>query len=226
MNTKVGNFFVSIGRGIKKGFFGLINWIKTTAWIQPLLIVAVILGIILCIKPIGSLIGNLFNPDTTYQFYRQHTADMDDVLTVMNKDGTSIVLFYSEDSSSKDAETAIINFNAANPSVSWYCINVDGTSDEENDLGQTEKEQLQDQFANEFLDQYDNLYYELPESMKDSNYPTTLATDSAAIPTPLFARYDKGELYGVKVGVNSTNPGKDLDNFINGTKEDWANFTI
>ena len=92
MNTKVGNFFVSIGRGIKKGFFGLINWIKTTAWIQPLLIVAVILGIILCIKPVGSLIGNLFNPDTTYQFYRQHTADMDDVLTVMNKEARILLV--------------------------------------------------------------------------------------------------------------------------------------
>lgn len=35
---KIGNFFAKIGQGIKKGFLGLISWIKNTAWIQPLLL--------------------------------------------------------------------------------------------------------------------------------------------------------------------------------------------
>ena len=35
---------------IKKGFLGVIGWIKNTAWVQPLLIVGAIFGLIMSIK--------------------------------------------------------------------------------------------------------------------------------------------------------------------------------
>ena len=65
---KVGNFFAKIGQGIKKGFLGLVNWIKNTAWIQPLLIVGLIFGVIMSIKPFVSWIGGVLNPDENYRF--------------------------------------------------------------------------------------------------------------------------------------------------------------
>ena len=73
--NKVGNFFVKIGQGIKKGFLGLIDWVKNTAWIQPLLIVGLIFGVILSIKPVISWVDGLLNPDQTYAFYNEHETE-------------------------------------------------------------------------------------------------------------------------------------------------------
>lgn len=234
MNNKIGNFFASIGRGIKRGFFGLINWVKNTAWIQPLLIVGVIFGVILCIKPVTSWIGGLFNPDETYAFYREHNSDIDTVYDryIKTNEGTAILFFYGDDSTaSADAEKSIINFNAANPSVDWYCIDVDSDDTTLDENGKTKDEILLEKFQYNFFDEYAAKYATLPSSMKSSDYPDelTLSDDdgsNAKIPTPLMARYDNGELIGVKVGISTSNASKDLNNFILGDPADWINFTI
>ena len=54
------------------GFFvGIWNWIKNTAWVQPLLIVGIIFGVIFSIRPIVDGITNAVNSqDTSMDFYK------------------------------------------------------------------------------------------------------------------------------------------------------------
>ena len=134
MNNNVGNFFVTIGEGIKKAFFSVVDWVKNTAWVQPLLIVGVIFGVILGIKPTINFIGGLFNPDTSFVFYRDRTvSDMTDILNKLDDTKTSIIIFYSDsDSSSQSIETSLITYSSENKNINWYCVDVlDNSSDED-----------------------------------------------------------------------------------------------
>ena len=60
--------FIAIGRFFKK----IWEWIKSTAWVQPLLIVAVIFGIIFSINPIADAIKEAVEADDTGEFYEDH----------------------------------------------------------------------------------------------------------------------------------------------------------
>ena len=139
--NKVGNFFISIGKGIKKGFLGLINWIKNTAWIQPLLIVGLIFGAILCIKPVINWVGDIFNPDETYAFYNENKYTIDGIEDKVKDDERAIVIFYSDDDSvCGSIEKELKSFASNNkPSAgaenqnaaTWYCIDI--TLDDEDE---------------------------------------------------------------------------------------------
>lgn len=62
----IGNFFVRIGR-----------WIKNTAWIQPLLIVGGIFGIIFSIPYITKWVGSWFDSDTDAEvYYNKHKLSL------------------------------------------------------------------------------------------------------------------------------------------------------
>ena len=62
----IGNFFVRIGR-----------WIKNTAWIQPLLIVGGIFGIIFSIPYITKWVGTWFEGDTDADvYYKKHKISL------------------------------------------------------------------------------------------------------------------------------------------------------
>ena len=60
--------FKAIGRFFKK----IWDWIKTTAWVQPLLIVGIIFGIIFSINPIVNAIKGAINSDDTGKFYEKY----------------------------------------------------------------------------------------------------------------------------------------------------------
>lgn len=63
--------FKAIGRFFK----GIWNWIKTTAWVQPLLIVVIVFLIIFSFSsssPLMKWIKSLSNTDTTGEFFNQH----------------------------------------------------------------------------------------------------------------------------------------------------------
>lgn len=62
--------FIAIGRFFKK----IWEWIKTTAWVQPLLIVAVIFGIIFSINPIADAIKEAVEADDAGEFYEDHNV--------------------------------------------------------------------------------------------------------------------------------------------------------
>ncbi len=236
--NKVGNIFVRIGRGIKKGFFGLINWIKNTAWIQPLLIVGLIFGVILSIKPIANWIGGIFNPDETYAFYNQNKTDIEDIENRYVKDskGTVILLFYNDESTTcANIEKTLRNFAATNASVRWYCIDTVENNADRDSNGKTDQDYFNEYFINNFLDMFDESYSNIISNynnMASSDYADGITWgdddgSSLSIPTPLFARYDDGKLIGIKPSISSSKTYQDLENFITGNPEtDWKTFKL
>lgn len=230
-NNKVESFFIKLGRGIKKVFFGLINWIKNTAWVQPLLIVGVIFGVILCIKPVTQAIGNLFNPDESFVFYREHKTTMEKAKEEAETSKGTVILFFYADSSStcKSVEKTIKNFQANHNEVSWYTIDCDGNNEDYIDNKPiTEQDKIIDSFTNIFLDEYAIKYETAPECLKSSSYTSLeLGTGTTAIPTPMLARYDGGVLQGVKIDLSTSKTADDLDNFVLGDVEkDWPTFEL
>ena len=223
--NKVGNFFVKIGQGIKKGFFGLIDWVKNTAWIQPLLIVGLIFGVILSIKPVTGWIDGLLNPDQTYAFYNEHetefTKDFDDKLKEKSKDGkTVIAIYYSDaDSTCASIEKTLRSFAASNNEVEWYCVNTNYTGDDAE-----EKQDLLDEYID--IDCYDVSYRQMfvYKDLVDKSYEDKWVdeTGKLTLPLPLFVRYETGNIYGVKPNVNSSKTYDDLERFVIGDKTtDW-----
>ena len=65
----IGNFFVKIW-----------NWIRDTAWIQPLLIVGLIFGVIFSIPSISKGIKNLSDNSGKYAFINKNTMRSDELL--------------------------------------------------------------------------------------------------------------------------------------------------
>lgn len=64
-------FFKAIGRFFK----GIWDWIKSTAWVQPLLIVVIVFAVIFSFSsssPLMKWIKSLSNSDTTGQFFDKH----------------------------------------------------------------------------------------------------------------------------------------------------------
>jgi len=233
-NSTVESFFVKIGRGIKKGFLGLINWIKNTAWIQPLLIVGVIFAAILCIKPVINRVGEIFNPDESFVFYRENKTTMEKAKekALEQKDGTVILIFYADSNSAcTSVEKSIKNFQAShsNEKVSWYAIDCDGNDTDKIDgKPTTEQDEIIDEFTNTFYEDYAITYENGPECLKSSSHSTLeIGTGKNAIPTPMMARYDNGELVGVKIELSTSKTADDLDNFVLGSvSEDWPTFEL
>ena len=226
--NNVGNFFVNIGEGIKKAFFAVVDWVKNTAWVQPLLIVGVIFGVILGLKPAINFVGGLFNPDVSFVFYREHTvSDMKTILTNLPEEGTSIVIFYSDsDSSSESIETSLITYSGSNRKINWYCVDVlDNSTDE--DIQKENQTKINNDFQDTYLDAYAESYNKMPVDMKNSSYSElTISNDDTTnvkIPTPIFARYDGKELVGVRIGLSSSKTYDDIKLFAEGTREEWQN---
>lgn len=77
--------FKTIGRGFK----AIWDWIKTTAWIQPLLIVALVFGVIFSISPLTELFKSWSNSDTAGEFYKDHRKGFADLYSDIFTSGNS-----------------------------------------------------------------------------------------------------------------------------------------
>ena len=90
-----------VTNAIKKFFLSIINWVKTTAWVQPLLIVGAIFGLIMSIKPISNLIGKLTTNTNESAFYDGNLVNLDELnkkieATEENTNKTLIVIYIDE----------------------------------------------------------------------------------------------------------------------------------
>lgn len=234
---KIGNFFVKIGQGIKKGFIGLINWVKNTAWIQPLLIVGLIFGVILSIKPVTSWITGLLNPDTTYLFFKDNNAefskDLDEDYKTKSKDGkTYIVIYYSDDDSdcaNIESTLRTLKQDLGTRKFDWNCIN---TNFEEEDDQKFFEDNFNDDEYNIIMGslipskENENLY---ASDLVDKDCYDKLSNDDGdlSLPLPLFVRYTNGEICGVKAKYNTDISGNkayyDIKRFVSGDPTtDWT----
>lgn len=71
-------------KAIGRFFAKIWNWIKETAWIQPLLIVGLIFGVIFAIPPITKGIEELQENGPKYGFIDKHTVSAKDLLAYEN----------------------------------------------------------------------------------------------------------------------------------------------
>ena len=136
--------FIAIGRFFKK----IWEWIKSTAWIQPLLIVAVIFGIIFSINPIINGIKSLTEADDTGEFYEEHNVKYNALFTglqnqseqykkdikkgdkiINDNSGEILVIYIDSNSASADLEDEIARFYKNNAEGCKFYI-VDFNSDE------------------------------------------------------------------------------------------------
>lgn len=235
--NRLGELFINIGRGIKKGFFGLITWIKETAWVQPLLIVGAIFGLILSIKPVVSWVSGLFTPTEAYDFYVTHTvSDMEklesDYIDSTNGDKyTIMVVFYAHsDSTSADVEKIVKNFTSNkyfDKQVVWYCVDAD--DEDPNAVKHKENQDaINDTFQEVFLDTYNAVFKTMPNGLKTTSADDLTFCDddttNTKIPTPLICRYNyvnsevKYECDGVHTGAISAD---DLQLFVEGNAKEW-----
>ena len=78
-------------------FVKLWRWIKDTAWIQPLLIVGIIFGIIFSIQPFVNWIKSLNSDETaTVNYFKGYKKSLDGILDVDSKEGKSKAVDHSE----------------------------------------------------------------------------------------------------------------------------------
>ena len=94
-------FFKAIGRFFK----AIWDWIKTTAWVQPLLIVVIVFAIIFSFSstsPLMKWIKGLANSDTTGEFYEEHSTVFSDLYSDIFVSGKSGYEYNCEDGKRPD----------------------------------------------------------------------------------------------------------------------------
>lgn len=88
--NSIGQFFIKIWR-----------WFLDTAWVQVLLIVGVIIGIVMSISPLVSWISGLVEKSKASTFYKSHAITYEQLVTEkINSDGKQFVVVFHQESCS------------------------------------------------------------------------------------------------------------------------------
>ena len=126
--------FKAIGRFFKK----IWEWIKSTAWVQPLLIVAIIFGIIFSINPIVNGIKGLVDQDTTGEFYKKNEVQFRDLFlsdvinnqeknystkNLLNDNSGKVMVLYVKDNTMESDVITFMN-SARGQNCKLYVVNM------------------------------------------------------------------------------------------------------
>lgn len=210
---------------IKKGFLGFIGWIKNTAWVQPLLIVGAIFGLIMSIKPISNWIGQITDVNTTYTFYDSRYVNLEELeakIDATEEDtNKTLLVFYIREANDTCAncqtqEKYIQSFFNSDHSKyenarDYEIVVLDIASDEFLD----EDEEVDYEIIKDHIEKY-NLEYTF-EEIQETNSAwisngTIDVTADDPISTPCIARYEDGKCVGIKMGYTSEDI-KDFERF-------------
>ncbi len=206
----IGGFFKKIGR-----------WIKETAWIQPVLIVGAIFGLIMSIKPISNWITGLTKVTSESNFYKTNLVNYEELVKKVDENGEEdvlIVIFIKEEneqceqciSQQKDFE----NFFAANHSVAEngrkYSIAVLDIAADEFDEDEVKDDEVLRSVHEDIIEKWalDSIWDDMPS---DFNAPggtqdTFIDLNSEdPLPTPTIARFDGNTCVGVAMGYEDSN---------------------
>lgn len=180
-------FFIAIGRFFKK----IWEWIKQTAWIQPLLIVAIIFGIIFSISPITEAIKEAIEADDTGEFYEEHNVkynvlfedlpnqgnqykkDCEKGKKILKEGATgTVIVIYLDSAASANLEGEIASFYKSIESTDTKFYIVDFSSEENTNstYDEDEKEFINDSgkvYYNHLLDQISDAYNDKKASEED-----------------------------------------------------------
>lgn len=185
---KIGNFFGSIWR-----------WFKETAWIQIILLVGLVVGVVLCINPVVNGITKLIESNKTVTFYKDNRityAQYDEYVKGQESGNENqfIVLFYSDTCTHCEAiQKSVRDFYKENDTQKIYTINI---SDEDY-ITESEKSILGEDFA--------PVYNNMAAEEKNEDYPTYPVAEK--IVTPTFVVVRDGGPIKVILGVPETKDG-------------------
>lgn len=213
---------------IKKFFLAIINWVKATAWVQPLLIVGAIFGLIMSIKPISNWIGEVTNVEGTSKFYDNRFVNLEELELKIDETGdntkkTLIVIYIQEDNKEcancKAAEKPLENFFNSDHSKyenarDYEIVVLDIASDEfiDEDTG----DELLD--IRDHIEKYglEYVYADIAESnsswVNAAGKEIDSSDEDSPLATPCIARYEDGACVAVKMGYDS-NDKKEFEKF-------------
>ena len=185
---KIGNFFGSIWR-----------WFKDTAWIQIILLVGVVVGVVLCINPVVNGIKSLVQSQQTVTFYKDKKITYTEYESLVNYqeaglENQFIVLFYSDTCSHCESiQKSVRSFYKDNQDQKIYTINID----DEDDITQADKSILAESYA--------RVYNNMAPEEKNEDYENYPINDLIVTPTFVVIR-DNAPLK-VILGVPSDKAG-------------------
>lgn len=193
----IGQFFVRIWR-----------WFLDTAWIQVLLIIGVIIGIVMSISPLVSWISRMIEESKQSTFYADNKIDYSDIKTKSEASNAKqfVVIFYSDTCSNCEADQPYIESFAKNhkDEIDFFSINVD----DEDSIGDEDIAYLNEIYANVYNGQDDDY--------KNDDYVEYDDSDAYSILTPLMAWYQpeisKEEPFRVFLGMDNGNKEEAVKN--------------
>ncbi len=202
-------------------FKNIVKWVKETAWIQPLLIVGCVFGLIASIKPISNAIGEWTKPTSSSNFYKRNLVSYDELVTKVNSNGENdvlIVIFIKEKNETceqcNNQQSQFEKFFSANHEKAEdgrkYNVAVLDIASDEFTEDKVEDNELKDIAELIELWNLDTTWIDMPSEYnapsggeisekidKDDEYNP--------LPTPTIARFDGKECVGVAMGYDSTN---------------------
>lgn len=207
-----------VTNAIKRFFTSIINWVKTTAWVQPLLIVGAIFGLIMSIKPISNFIGDITTRETESTFYDRHKTNLEPLEKKIDETDTNDVLLviYIDEANEgncpncKAQEKPLeqffnLNHKDLEAERDYEIAVLDINEDEfvEDKVGEDKVKDIRDHIEKYALD------YVFEEVKSNNNSWTSNGTidvrEEHPISTPCIARYEDGKCVAVMMGYSQGN---------------------
>lgn len=213
---------------IGKFFKAIWGWIKNTAWVQPLLIVIIIFGVIFSINPIIKGVKNLVGQDQKEgTFYKDHTVYYSNLHTgkkyVENKD--CIVVYVDlQDATKKQAayklEIYLKNFYKETSGAKVYVVDIgsdnfkEGKIDgEKDDNGKKKIQQVYDELVdlynidmqadNEIQNRYTYTITFSEWNVEGSSNEYLKGSENLYINSPTYVKYKNGKASDIRFDLNS-----------------------
>lgn len=206
----IGEFFARIWR-----------WIVETAWIQPLLIVGTIFGVIFSIPSISSWISETSETSGQYKFYNKHklkTTDLlkyyedDDFSDILDETGRGLLVFIEKDCSECIAQEAAFkkfykttyenkSFKTGKPSIHFVYVDYDKDDVEDDEYAKAYWDLINNQTLDDLIHEYlaDTYNPNLDIEYSDSDW-----SDGEGInDTPTIVSYNENGINKVLLGLNS-----------------------
>lgn len=205
----------AIGKFFKK----IWDWIKETAWIQPLLIVGIIFGIIMGIKPTISWIQDITQVETESTFYDDNKVSYEKLVEKVNKNGDNdvlIVIFIKEEnetceqcvSQQKDFDEFFSSNHETAEDGRNYSVAVLDIAADEFDEDEVDDDEILRDVSDDVIELWNlaNVWDEMPtkyNAPSGTQEETIDVNSSDPLPTPTIARFDANVCVGVAMGFDN-----------------------
>ena len=219
------------------GFFKKIwRWIADTAWIQPLLIVGLIFGVIFSIPSISSAIRNASAHSGSFEFFKSNRVKAGDFLKYYEEGADSLdakygdkntvssflLVFVEEDCENcKAAEKAFKEFVTSSSYVDATHLRANVKFmfkwTDDNDLDDDKDVDSYLELSAALIDDIDYIYeetYKMNQGEKDITYNEQIKTESfekGEIATPCMALFQEGEIKSVWFSVQGSTKTEKAD---------------